>query len=413
MRTIKLIKNFEFQEKNRERITLGPNVRLVANEHKVQLKDTNGVYPIDPDLYVKTWVANPINVKQWLLFESVIAHWYDDDGSPITSDGYRLGDGTDEYWWDGGDWVINNTSWNTEQEICDNINTFPVSSLKLQVIVNLVTTDSEYTPVLYSVKVLYSSSIEFKEDLIYRSLIPALKEGIRPIADYPVKLSADSDTIDLKNDFPLRTPYNVVEIDSVFDNNSDPNHLLDLYSSYDYNAQVITMTTTLSAGTVVWIKLIYEPEVAITTKRTYNEIGKVPVLVISDYNNISSKEGQGSETVMNKATGVGTKVHAPLMLDIEFVLRCLTDKARDQVRLTDMVKSYFRRNPVLWSKGLDEPYRLWLIDEIDHQNPLGESEIDSARLRFRIANALFYNRGDEVAYAVKRFVVQGPPNLIV
>jgi len=137
MRTIKLIKNFVFKEENRYRITLGPNVRLVAGEHRVTLKDTDSLYPTDPDLYIKTWIVNPKSVKKWLLFESVIAHVYDYDGNRITDDGYRLGDGTNEYWWDGGAWVVNASNWNTEQEVCENIESFPVTSLKLQIIVNL------------------------------------------------------------------------------------------------------------------------------------------------------------------------------------------------------------------------------------------------------------------------------------
>ena len=413
MRTKKLIKCFDFAEDNRGRITLGPDVRLNPDTHMIQLQeDADGKYPTSTDLYVKTWVTSPQNVRQWLLFEVAIINWYDDDGDPITSDGYRLGDGTNEYWWDGGSWVIDTVNWNTEAEVADNISTFPVTEKSIQVIVNLETSDKNYTPHLYSIRVLYASNIEFQEDIV-RSLVASLKDNIRPITDYPVKLAADTDTIDLINEFPLKTPYNIVDADSAFDHDSDPDHFVDLLGSFNPTTQVVTLNTILTAGTTVWLQLVYRPEVAVTTKRTYIEVGKVPALVVSDMYAIGKRQGQGDEAVVNKATGSGTKVLAPLMLDIEFVLRCLTDTARDQHRLTDEVKRYFRQNPQLTSRGLDETYRLWLVSEFDQQDPFGSAEVQSASLRFRLANALFYNRGDETVHAVKRFVISGPPNLIV
>lgn len=413
MRTKKLIKCFEFKEDNRKRITLGTDVRLNPDIHRVQLKaDVLGNYPTDPDLYVKTWTTNPKSVKQWLLFEAVIAHWYDEDGNPITSDGFRLGDGTNEYWWDGGAWVVNTTSWNTEAEVAANISTFPVTTQTIQVIINLVTSDPAYTPLLESVKILYASDIEFQEDLV-RSLLVSLKDNIRPIIDYPIKLAAATDTIDIPNDYPLRTPYNLVDADSAYNEDVDSDHLVDILSSYDPGTQVVTLNAVLPADTVVWLRLVYQPEVANTTKRNYTEIGKVPVIVISDLNSVGKRQGQYDESVIDKATGTGTKVLAPLMIDIELVLRCLTDKARDQHRLTDEVKRHFRQNPQLTSRGMDESYRLWLIDEFDQHDPLGAAETEVGVARARVANALFYNRGDETVYAVKRFVVSGPPNLIV
>lgn len=413
MRTKKLIKCFDFPEDNRKRIILGPDVRLNPDTHMVQLQeDSDGKYPTSTDLYVKTWVSSPQNVKQWLLFEVAIINWYDEDGDPITSDGYRLGDGTNEYWWNGGSWVIDTVNWNTEAEVAENIPTFPVTEKSIQVIVNLETSDKNYTPHLYSIRVLYASNIEFQEDIV-RSLVSSLKDNIRPITDYPVKLAADTDTIDLINEFPLKTPYNIVDADSAFDHDSDPDHLVDLLGSFNPTTQVVTLNTILTAGTTVWLQLVYRPEVAVTTKRTYIEIGKVPALVVSDMFTVGKRQGQGDEAVVNKNTGSGTKVLAPLMLDIEFVLRCLTDTARDQHRLTDEVKRYFRQNPLLTSRGLDETYRLWLVSEFDQQDPFGSAEVQSASLRFRLANALFYNRGDETVHAVKRFVISGPPNLIV
>jgi hypothetical protein len=414
MRLKKLIKCFDFTEKTRNLIELGTNVRLVANQNYIKLQEnSSGYYPTDSDLYVKTWITNPQSVKQWLLFESEITHQFDDSNDQITGDGYRLGDGTDEYWWNGASWEVNTSDWNTEQEISDNISTFPVTSLKIQVIINLSTTDSEYTPVLTGIKILYSSDIEFEEDLVYRSLLTTLKENIRPISDYPVKLSEDSDTIDLINDFPLKTPYDIIEIDSVFDNDNDPNHHTDIFDSYDSGTKVITLDQTYSSGTVIWIKFIYRPRVVVSTKRTYSEIGKVPCIVISDYKNVFSKTGQKDNTVINKSVYEGVKVFAPSILDFDFTIRCLTDKLRDQTRLSEEIKKYFGQNKKITSVGTDENYDTWITSEIDHQDFSSDNEIEITLLKLKVINVLFYINGDEPIYSVNRLIINGPPNVTI
>ena len=415
MRTRKLVKRFVFEEKNRGLVTFGSSdIRLNPQVNMIHLKkdDVDG-YPTDADIYVKTWVSNIGSLKGFLLFESVIHHQFSDDGSQITGDGYRLGDGTDQYWWNGAAWVVDSSNWNTEQEVCENIASFPVITQNIQVIINLSTTDSKYTPFLEMIKILYSSDIEFQEDIIYGSLVKDLKENIRPITDYPVKISEDASTIDLLNDFPLKTPYNIAGIDSVFNHTLDEKHLVDIFQSWNPTTKVITLNQTLTADTVVWIRFTYEPEVAVTTNRQYTEIGKVPCIVVADVRTYDTGEGNVDETVINKATGNGTRVKAPKHKSIEFVLRCLTDKARDQTRLTDAVSEYFRQNPLIRSRGMDLRYSVISDGGFDQQDPVGQSEINVERLRLRITNALFYNRGDQDAVAVSRFVVGGSLNLVV
>jgi hypothetical protein len=413
MRTIKLIKCFDFLETNRDRITLGTNVRLNPTINRIQLEeDSSDEYSTDPDLYVKTWITTPQSVKQWLSFESVITHSYDDDQIQLTGHGYRLGNGTNEYWWNGASWEINTTSWNTEEEIATNITSFSVTEKSIQVIINLTTTNASYTPLLQSVKILYSSDIEFQEDIV-RSMISNLKDNIRPNSSHVVTLTSDTDTIDLINDFPLKTQHDIVDIDSVFNHDTDSNHDIDIFSSYDSGTKTITLNAVQTTGSKIWIRFIYKPSVAVTTKRTYTEIGKVPCIVISDINHTAKRQGQADNSVMNNTTGIGTRVKAPSMIDIEFMIRCLTEKALDQHRLIDEIRRHFRQNPSLTSRGMDESYSLQQLGEFDQHEPFEDAEIEVGLLSCRVSNALFYNRGDETIYATKRFVISGPPNLVV
>lgn len=414
MRVKRLIKRFQFEERNRSRITLGTDVRLNPETHRLQLKETSaGTYPTTADLYAKTWVTTPERVKQWLGFEALIAHPKDDLGQPLTSAGYRLSDGTDEYWWDGGAWVVNTTDWNTEAEVALNIASFPATARQLQVVINLVTTDETVTPELEAVKVLYSADIEHQEDYVYRSLVRLLRNEVRPIGDYPIALATTTDVIDMDDEYPLETPYNVVGIDSVYDHTSDPDHNTDLLLSYDAPTQVITLTSAVAAGNILWIRFIWEPEVAVTTAAEYTEVAKVPAIEISDVNLVDSAETGADDWVINKGDGSAVKVLGPLQADIEFTLRGLTDSARDQHRLADELKRFFRNNPIIKSVGMDEEFRLWLLTEYDMATVANRDEIQTGRLRGRIVKALFYERDAVDVYAVQAFHLTGDMNAVI
>jgi len=415
MRLKRLIKTFQFDRSNYSRVTLGPDVRLNINENRLQLKETvYGIteYKTDDDLYAKTWVTNPNTVKQWLGFEAYVTHSYDDLGDPVTSVGFRLGDGSDEYWWDGGAWVINTTDWNTEVEVAANISTFPVASEQLQVIINLKTTDQTVTPYVTAIKVLYSSDVEHEEDYIWRSLLHELRDQVRPIADYAISLASTTDTIDF-DDYPLETPYNVVGIDAVFNHTDDPEHQTDLFSSYDSGTKVITLSSAQAVGKIIWIRLFYEPEVAVTTGQEYVEVAKVPALALTEISHINSAETGQDDWVVNKSDGTAVKVPAPRQCDIDIRMQLLTDKAKDQTRLADEMKRFFGSNPKLTSKGMDEEFRLWLLDEYEHTTEPSQSEIHAGQLRFRIVKALFFERPAQDVYAVERFNLTGHMNVVV
>jgi methylglyoxal synthase len=349
-----------------------------------------------------TWVTNPSSVKQWLNFQAIMSI-PEVDGVAKGSVGFRLGDGTNQKWWSGTAWVTNTVNWNTEAEIATNIGTFPVASRQMQVIINLKSNDAKYTPEVEKIKVLYASDVEFQDDLINRSLIPALRTKVRPIADFPVSLAASGATINIKTTYQLETPYNVVGIDSVFNHTDDPAHLADLYSSYNPTTGDITLTTSIAAGKVAWIRFYYEPEVAVNTSQDYSEIEKIPSIILSEISLVEASETGQDDSVISIATGAGTKVPGPLQGDLEITAQLLTDKARDQQMLADEVKRFFADNPLIRSKGMDEEYRLWLVDEYAQQTTPTQDEIHTGRLRFRIAKALFFQKQTVDVYSVKQF----------
>lgn len=413
MRTKKLIKRFIFNDDNRARFTLGAGTRLNPATHRLQLaEDASGNYPLTLGLKAATWLAAPSSVKQWLGFE-VVAKMKTVETAIVTSLGFRLSNGVNEMWWNGTAWVNNTVNWNTEAEVANNIGVFPVAARALKVIVNLVTTDASETPEVEMIKVLYKSDIEFQDDLVNRSLIPMLKAQLRPIADFPFVAAATGATLNLATTYKLETPYNIAGIDSVYNHTDDANHMTDLFQSYNAGTKVITLSSPVAAGKTVWVRFYYEPEVAFRTSQDYSEIEKVPSVILRDVALGKTTELSQDDTVINKATGAGTRVKAPLQGDLEITLQFLTDKTRDHQTLADEMKRFFGENQFITSRGMDEQYRLWLLDEYADQSTPSQGEVYTGRLRFRIADALFFNKAAVDVYAVKKFTATGDMDLVV
>lgn len=399
----KLVKHFRFHEEERSRITLGVSTRLNPETHRIQLKaGVDGFFPLGPNLVVRTWTANPKSSRGWLGFESIVHHKYI-GGVRVTQDRYRLSDGVNEWWWNGTAWTINTVNWNTEGEVADNISTFTNVARKIGVVINIQTEDKRETPEIEEVKVLYASDVEFQEDLIFRSLVPSLKESIRPAGDFPVKMAATSNTLNIKTGTPLETPYDVVSIDGVFNHTDDPNHDVNLFSAYNAGTGAITLTTTIASGKTAWIRFRYRPMIAVQTGRDFNEVDRVPALILEEVFIPKMTEVPFDDYVRNKSSGTAVIVPAPNQGDIEIRLVGLTDKSTDQHRLADEVKRYFGNHPFLRSKALDEDYRLWLVDEYDMRSGSDRADMNRGSCVFRIVNALFFSRDAFDGNVVHRF----------
>ena len=414
MRLRKLIKHFVFDETNRSRIELGTDTRLNPITNRLQLKEnTSGEYSTADDLYAKTWVANPSKIVQWLGFEVEDQH-FSINGVQVTSLGFRLSDGTDEYFYNGASWEVNTVDWNTEAEIASNISSFPATSRKLQIVINLKTTNATVTPIVRQVKVLYDSAIEFQEDLVYRSLVPLFRESIRPKGRHVVRMVSTSSTIDLKSSsYAIETPYNITGIDAVFNYTDDPNRNVDIFDSYNVSTKIITLTSAIDQGKAVWIDFLWEPEIIVTTSQDYSEIEKVPSVVLDDIKLIEASETGQSDSVFNRSTGEGWKLFPPLQGDLEINLYGFTDKAIDQMRLADELKRFFGNNPLMVSTGLDESYTLWLVDEYDMSTVPNRAEVHSGQLLFRVRDVCFWIRDAQQSYMVEQLNLQGDMNQVV
>lgn len=372
----KVLKEFEFGPylgfKPHDRITFSDatKVRLDAGDWKIKLKGgADGWYSTDDDLWARTWVTNPKALRSLVMLQLFTEEPKDSYGQIVTSTQVRIYDGTDDYYWDGAAWsVAGPGDWNDEGTFNANIALFNVlPNREFAITVNLKTTDREVTPTLKEIRVLMECRIDFMEDLIFRSLIPAIDDNIQPLGNFPLNADPTNPTssIDL-NEWRVDTNFNIVDIDAVYDFTADPELLTDLLSSYDVGTKIVTLTAPIPAGNIPFLLFRYKPEVIYTTHQDWIEVAKYPSIVLqrvevptpSAYN-LAAQEG-----IVDKGTGAAYVLSEPWRATYEFRIHGVTDNAVDEFRLASSILEFLESNKTLRSVGLDEHFRMRVIREL-------------------------------------------------
>lgn len=420
----KFIKVFSWTEQDRSRVVLGPNTRINPETNRAQLGTYDSEeYPTDSDLYVKSWVSYPQAMRQWLGFEATVVHKKNLDGEQVTSVGFRLSAGTAQYYWNGTAWVASAGNWNTEEEIAAHISAFPATERKLQVIANLKTTDADYTPELIDVKVLFSALIDSEiEDLVERSLLPSLRASVRPITQVALTKIGTDNQVEFSG-YPIDAGYRFVGVDAVFNHTDDPGHDADLYESHTTRVDLdnpwvngtvdaITLNALVTAGKMLWIRLKYEPVVALSTNRDWRELAHVPAVVIESVTYAAQKLS-GEDYVGNKSDGSAVVIPAPLQGRLSITMLGVSGTLVDHERMAAEVTRFFGSHDPVVSTGLDETYRLWLVDEHEQQGGADSDELYAWRKTARIEGFRMWDQGATNGYLVQRFRVTGAVEVTV
>jgi len=405
------IKHFRFEDADRGSLVIGPKVRVNPLTNRAQLQENaDGTYPTDANLYIKSHLATPQAVRRWAGFEAFVAHKkvY---GALKTSAGFRLSNGTSEYWWNGTTWAVSASKWNTEAEVAAHISAFPTTARKLRVVVNLKSDDSTVTPELVEARVLYGALLDNElEDVVLRSLVPSLRASLRPVTQLTLTMPATASTIDL-TEYKLEGGYEVVDVDAVFNDTDDAAHNSDLYLSHTTNPDgtvgVVTLSSPITAGKVVFLRLKYRPVVAITTSRDYYEVEKLPILVIEEVAFVDATEVQDDDYVGNRSTAAARVLSGPLQGDIRCSMVGMADKLVDAMRLHAEVLRYFGSNHLILSTGLDEWYSLWLEDKYEYRGEANSEDVHTWRISFRIQHFRQWTRAAADGNLVKRFTTTG------
>jgi hypothetical protein len=253
-----------------------------------------------------------------------------------------------------------------------------------------------------AIRVLYESDLEEMEDYIWRSLVPDMRSKIRPIAEHSIRKDGSDSAIDL-NEYPVETPYDLRSIDAVYDLDSDPRRLHNLFDSYNDATKIIQLISPIPDGNAVQIRFLYRPNVVVTTGQDYIELDKVPEIILDAIEQRDDIQNPSyMDYVLNKRSGQGMSVPCT-QSDIHITLRWVTDKEKDSARLADAIKRYFAQNTLLRSVGQDEDFTIWPLTNYEQLSTSNQKDLHTGKCEIVISKATFFNDEGQPISGVLRF----------
>lgn len=398
------MKAFQFEEPARREMTFA-GVRLHPVRQRLELlPQPDGRYPTTLDLHARTRVTTPTACRKWAGFFAESSTPRDLHGE--TDVRFRLNDGVIDRYWNSGaaSWVAASpNNWNTEQEIADNIATWPSQSLG--VVLNLSTPSSKLTPHVNEVRLMYETDLVSLEDYVVRSFIEDMRVRLRPISLMAVQ-STGQTTIDLDT---LQVPYDAIEVDSVYNNAIDPNHMAPLTGwAYDAGSKLLSIPAQPS-GDRIEVRFAWRPYVVLTQSQDYTEIAKIPAVVLTDVEVDEMRVIRNRPYVINKGTGQGFAFENGFQGNIRVPLLLIAPSARDLHVMGEEMNRFFANTDLLHVRGQDEFYPCCADTVYDGSSTASQKETYSARLQARIMNAVFYPEDARPITGVLRFAVTGGP----
>jgi hypothetical protein len=402
MQTRVLIKRLGADESSRRRWNLDGGLRLDPRSNTIKIPTSHGAYSLDETLTAESSVSRPLAVKRWLAFSASVKHKKSPDGGAafVTSARFKLGDGVSWYWWNGTQWIANDPQWNTETQISQGIESFPVTQTAVQVRVNLRTTDQRVGPELVEIKFAYSAVIESIDDVVLRSLRRTLatQTVIGRVDMISPTDGATSFVVSLKNH------YVVTGIDSVFDETEDPEHLSDLYQSWNGATNTVTTSALIPAGHVVRINFKHTAEVALHTDVDYREMKVIPAIGFTSTQEIDQGY-TSSDYVINLATNRGYRLARARQFDLVITLELAASKLWDLMRLAEMVKMTCGDHAKVTSLGTDESFDLAIHEPFIVRNTSGTRNVHVGTMSLTVKRVLSFEAGHTLVTGLDSFKV--------
>lgn len=386
-----MIRTFTFTAMDRVDVTLSDftKISIDSTTDTATLKiQADGTFPTAANLYVISAFASPGALRKLVGFQSTIRHFKDITQTQVTGEGFRLSDGTNQYWWNGSAWAISTASWNTEAQVAANIAAFTpaVTAKKLAVVANLTTTDKTLTPQLIQVKVAYEVKQQsWVDDIFFRSLVRDLSAQVKPIAEVQA-IHVGGTTVDINAAIAAcGVSFTLIDVDSIFNFGTDPNMETNLLQSYNAGTGIATLSGSLPPATSLRLNIIYTPNVIVlTTSPDYNQIDVLPSIVIEQIRTTGGQQSQQTDEVINKAAKSAKQIKRPWVANLEFDIRAIATGSVDLLRLVEALVDFADDNPTIRSQALDETYRLQLTDEFDSNVSSQGSGVCEATASFKL-----------------------------
>lgn len=427
-----IINNININETIRSDLVFSDSTKIRLNtenkrDPRIQLKENNvtGFFPLDNDIFVELPFIEPNRLRKWLRFEAITN--VADNPSALTVQ-FKVKTTSGNFFYDGANWVAAGLSdWNTQQEISDNISTFPISTIgnkKISFVVNLKTTDKNSTPVLREIKLAGEYQIEFFEDIVYDSIMRKLNTEFQSTSIISLQ-SVGQSSVDLGTTLENQS-YNITGIESVYNVTDDSLRVNNLFDSYVQGSQkqdgftfepgVVNFSSSIDSGDVIEITFKYLPEFIIKTSQDFFEVPSYPSVVFEQIEEvrrvghfIKDTNSIGRDSVRDFALNDALVQESPSQKTFRFNWAAFTNLQLDQMRLTRDLNAFWAKNKTIKSWGLDIDYDVIINEEFDSkENSKTNDNTDTnvATGSFDILGVLFYDKDSKIEQLVSQMNIE-------
>lgn len=377
----------------------------------ITLKRVNGpgrlVYTTGGGIYVKIAPFSVPRVVSWDLLQVFTVEPEDpfQDPPEVTGVRARLWDGATEFWYTGGAWTAvsdTDTDWNTVEEVNNALGDWDLDR-DLGLVFELSTTDERFTPTLSRFRVLYSVDLVSPiDDWVYGALIGGMKESLRVRSDVIV-VSDGTTSIDLGAVVDaFESPYEVTDVDAVWNEDDDSNHRSDLLSGYDTGTRTITLTGAPANGARLLIRFEWVPTVALDTSQDYDELDRSPSILFDRVTLEDLGEAPTGDGIVNVWTSPPTAVKFPAarLANLDLSLLLSAPLSVDLHRLAQAATEFFQARRVVTSPTTGERATLRIVETLDDQRVPNLSDLRTASGLVRLERIHYHAAPTVDGYAV-------------
>jgi len=341
--------------------------------------------------------ANRIVSFEFAQFDTLEPEDPNKSPSTVTDVRGRLHDGTTEKFWNGSAWVAITdpaADWNTLEDVSGNLPSWDAAD-PLGFVFELSTTSRTLAPTVRGVKVLYQADIaSFHNDWLYTTLVAGMVDNIRPLAD----LVTDSDgTVSVALapiEAALESAWDIIDIDAVFNEDTDAAHRTDLLASFDTGTRVITLAGAPSLGDKLLVRFSYKPVVAVTTSHDFAELGASPAILYEVVDWEDEGEASSSDNIVNVFPDppVGVILPAPRRQHMAVTLTVTAPSSVNLRRLAETVTRFLQERRTIFSPTDGREAYLRIVDMFNASPLPDQTGLHSATMGFRLEDVYVWLR---------------------
>ncbi len=285
---------------------LGATPEAVFYARASLLADAAGIFETDTAYDVSfngertalTPIMTAAAVRQWTAVELLYTETGDDLTAPTATVRFRVHDGAADLWWDGAAWSAATTSshWNTAVDIQANVATLTTAARKFAIRAWLKTSDKNYAPSFYGVRVLYGCRmVSSYDDALLRTVKASLIAELRAygVSEFLVAASEVAAVLVAGDADHEWAGYDTTDVLAVFNLTDDPTETTELPGVFA--AGTWTPAVALGVGDLVRLEFEFRPDVVVRRHVDATQIEQLPAVYIGP-------TGSPTETLTGQAT---------------------------------------------------------------------------------------------------------------